>query len=392
MLKLEQRSIMPVIKLVTLATTLFITACSPPILLNTFDAMDSFAGSVNDIRSTNPSPIGLALKDKVIPSIYQFNGRDKDTNAFLKKSGTAGLVIIHNGHIINETYYHGKSQDTLFASWSVAKSFTSALIGIAIDEGHIKSVNDLVANYVPALANTAYASATIEDVLEMASGVTFVESYMIGTDVFNLQLAVTNDLAKETLSYQDLDHEPGSFNAYKSLDTQVLGMVLSAATGQSVSSYLESRLWGPAGMTNDAKWLTDRNGMEATFCCMKATTRDFAKLGLIYLNKGFYNNQQIVPTEWVQDSLDISKPHLQPGDNPQSDYDWGYGYQWWFQDNSGDYAAIGIFNQFVYVDPELNLVIAKNSAAPGYLLNDLENEHFALFRAIGRQIANQLDQ
>ncbi|MCG8669650.1 MAG: beta-lactamase family protein [Pseudomonadales bacterium] len=371
------------LKLLIISLTLGLAACSPPNILFTFDQLKNLSGDVHTISATNPSPIPTDLQENVLPDTYWYKGRERDTASLLRETGTAGLVIVHNDKVIHEAYDYGNDERSTFASWSVAKSFTSALVGIAIEDGYINSVEDLVVDYVPELATTAYATSTIEDVLEMASGVDFSETYMIGTDVWNLQLAIGGNLEDEVTQYVELKNEPGTFNAYKSLDTQVLGLLLVRATGQTVSSYLETRLWEPAGMTNDATWLADKEGLEATFCCLQATTRDFAKLGLIYLNNGYYNGQQIINEQWISASLDTSKPHLQPGNHSQSDYDWGYGYQWWFRDERNDYSAVGIFNQFVYIDPEKNLVIAKNSAAPMYLLNDRENEHFALFRAIG---------
>jgi CubicO group peptidase (beta-lactamase class C family) len=285
---------------------------------------------------------------------------------------------------VYESYNYGKNQDSVFLAWSVSKSVTSALVGIAIEEGYIANVSDPVTLYVPALAETAYANSTIEDVLEMASGVRFNEVYLPGTDVFWLQLAIGKDLAQQVQKYVVSDYPTGTFNQYKSSDTQVLGMLLTAATGQTITSYLQAKIWEPAGMTRDARWLADRNGLEATYCGLYASVRDMAKFGLIYLNKGFYNNQQIVPSQWVADSLNTDKLHLQPGNNPNSDDSWGYGYQWWIPDTSGDYAAVGVYNQFIYVNPAANLVIAKSSGAPGYMSNDREDEHIALFRAISQ--------
>lgn len=370
-------------------TCLGLSACSASNILSVFDALDGYAANVNPIQASNPAPIGTALNANALPTTYSYGGKDKSLSSFLRTTGTASFVVIHNGQVVHENYYLGKSENSRFTSWSVAKSFASALIGIAIQEGHIQSVTDPIINYVPEIAGTAYAATTIEDVLEMASGVRFDETYFIGTDVANLQLAISDKFMDEIVKYTETDNTPGTFNRYKSLDTLVLGLLIRNATGQSVASYLEAKIWGPAGMTNDAHWLADADGLEATYCCIKATTRDFAKLGLIYLNNGFYNGQQIVPAPWIAESLDFNEPHLLPGDNPNSDYDWGYGYQWWFRDEGNDYSAVGIFNQFVYINPDANVVIAKNSGAPNYLLNDLENEHFAVFRAISEHLDSQ---
>ncbi len=387
---LRPKLLVPRLLVITVLT--LVSGCSAPTVLTAFRLLDGYSAKRNPVTAHQPQPLISELRDHVLPDSFLHEGKPLDTQSFLRKTGTAGLVVVQDGKIIHEEYHYGHSYDSLFTSWSVAKSITSALIGIAIDEGFIASVTDPVATYVPELGTTAYADATIEDILEMASGVDFDENYVLGSDVANLQLAIANSLKHEVLKYNQLANTPGTFNAYKSLDTQVLGLVLTNATGQSVASYLESRIWTPAGMTHSGFWLADKEGIEATFFFFLATTRDFAKFGLIYLNQGFYNGQQIVPKQWISASLDHSKPHLQPGENPLSDDTWGYGFQWWFRDEGHDYAAVGIFNQFIYIDPERRLVIAKNSANPFYLLKDEENEHYALFRAIGRHLDSLNEQ
>lgn len=359
-------------------------ACSSATVHKVFDNLHLTAGEVHTAEVGYPNELERAAEDYVLPEQYLYDDSLKSTSKLLQASGTAGMVIIHEGKIVYENYGYGKNQNSRFLAWSVSKSVTSALVGIAIDEGFINEVTDPVVKYVPALQSTAYADSTIEHVLEMASGVQFDETYNLGTDISRLQQAVGRDLSHEIQQYKVLDHPPGTFNEYKSIDTVVLGMILVNATGQSVTSFLQSRLWEPAGMSGEATWLADRNGLEGAFCCLQATLRDWAKFGLIYLNNGFYNNQQIIPQQWVSASLDTSKPHQQPGKNPLSDDEWGYGYQWWIPDAGNDYAAVGVFNQFIYVNPDVNLVIVKGSGALSYLINDREDEHIALFRAISR--------
>ncbi|MDX1692533.1 MAG: serine hydrolase [Ketobacteraceae bacterium] len=365
---------------------LFLSGCtSPPGTLLVFDNLHLIAGSVNTVEANHPIDIPDAAEQYSLPMTYEFQSEIRETPKFLTDSGTAGMVIVHKGKVIYEDYNYGKNRDSLFLLWSVTKSVTSALVGIAIEEGYINAVTDPVTDYVPSLANTAYANSTIEDVLEMASGIKFNETYLPGTDIFWLQLAIGGNLDKHIQGFKVSDHPSGTFNEYKSSDTQVLGMVLAQATGQSLAAYLQTRVWDPAGMTGNAKWLADRYGREAAWCCLRATVRDMAKFGLIYLNNGFYNNSQIVPEQWVAASVDTSKPHLQPGDNPQSDDSWGYGYQWWVPDTGNDYSAVGVYNQFIYVNPDADLVIAKTSGPPDYAENWREDEHIAFFRAISKQ-------
>jgi CubicO group peptidase (beta-lactamase class C family) len=265
----------------------------------------------------------------------------------------------------------------------VAKSLTSALVGIAVEQGFISSVDDLVSSYVPELMNTAYHDVTIRNVLQMSSGVDFEESGADpNSDAFQLLSANLDSNDEYIYSLKDKRDPAGTHNYYASSDTQVLGMVLSRATGQSVSQFMATNLWQPMGAEKSATWVTDPHGVEATYCCVNATLRDYAKFGLMYLNNGKLRGYQIVPADWVADSLDTSSPQLTPGDNPLSNDSWGYGYQWWIPDNKPDYMAIGIFNQFIYVDPARNIVIVKNSANPEYLFDDMEEDHLYFFRKI----------
>ena len=180
---------------------------------------------------------------------------------------------------------------------------------------------------------------------------------------------------------------PGTFNRYNSMDAQVLGMILRRTTGKTEAAYLEEKLWSPLGMESDAYWATDDEGVEFAVGGLSATLRDFAKLGRLYLNDGRWNGAQIVSVEWVRASVTPDAPHLMPGKRASSDSALGYGFQWWIPDDSGAYSAIGIYNQFVYVNPALRLVIAKTSAnhtygAGGGEASDREEEHFVFFHAI----------
>jgi CubicO group peptidase (beta-lactamase class C family) len=170
------------------------------------------------------------------------------------------------------------------------------------------------------------------------------------------------------------------------MDTQVLGFVLRRATGVSNTDYLESKLWEPLGMQDDAFWMTDDDDKELAAGGLNTTLRDFAKLGELYLHLGDWNGRQIVPRSWVVASVTPDAPHLMPGKRSSSDGVMGYGMQWWIPDADGDYTAIGVFNQFIYVNPELQLVIAENSANHRYGTggsdDDREAENIAFFKAV----------
>jgi hypothetical protein len=195
------------------------------------------------------------------------------------------------------------------------------------------------------------------------------------------------------------EHAPGTYLRYNTMDTQVLGMVLRRATGMPLSAYLSTRLWKPLGMQDDAYFLTDRKGVEFAAGGLNATLRDDARLGLLYAHFGNWQGTQIIPQEWVRASITPDAPQLMPGRRASSTEIWGYGYQWWVPDLRGEFVAVGIFNQFVYVNPAQHLVIAKSSAnhaygtAPGYdETRDREGGHLALFKAIEAALTENISR
>jgi len=276
--------------------------------------------------------------------------------------------------------------------WSLNKSFVSALVGIAIAEAKIGSVNDTVTQYVPELKGSAYDGVKLKDVLQMSSGASWDESYSDWkSDVnrFGRAFALGSSL-DHFITTLKREHTPGTYHRYNTMDTQVLGFVLRRATGQSNADYLESRIWQPLGMQDDALWITDDEGKELAAGGLNATLRDFAKLGQLYLHRGNWHGQQVVPAAWVIASVTPDAPHLMPGKRSTSAGVMGYGMQWWVPDNRGDYTAIGVFNQFIYVNPELQLVIAQTSAnhlyGTGGSDDDREDENIAFFKAVEEQI------
>ncbi|HYA76938.1 MAG TPA: serine hydrolase [Burkholderiaceae bacterium] len=333
------------------------------------------------------SPIGL-------PETFVYEGRGEDTQAFLASTETTGLLIVKDDKIVFEQYWHGNDANSRWEAWSISKSFVSALIGVAIREGAIASVEDPVTKYASELQGSAYDGVRIKDVLRMSSGVRWNEDYGDpGSDVYRLgprlALGLSLDSFAATLKRE---YAPGTFRGYDSMDAQVLGMVLRHATGTNLSDYLSAKLWVPLGMESDAYWLTDRQGVEWAAAGLNATLRDFAKLGRLYLNNGQCNGAQVVSADWVRQSVAAQAPRPMPSERHNADSDWGYGYQWWVVGDAGAYSAVGVYNQFVYVNPSLHLIIAKTSANHAYGTTDdevsyREGEHIAFFQAIGAAVA-----
>ena len=326
-----------------------------------------------------------------LPVTYDFRGEARDLATFLDWTETTGLLVVRRGAITHEDYRQGADESAPFTSWSMAKSVLSALIGIAVDEGHIDSIRDPIGAYVPALADSGYADVPIEDALTMSSGVAFDEDYdnpLSDINMLFIRAMAMGTPVEDTIAGLHSVRAPGTFNDYVSSDSMALGLVLEAATGMPVADYLASRLWGPMGAEADASWSTDRTGREFALCCLNATLRDYARFQRLYLEGGAREGQQIVPADWVAASVTPEAAHLQPGENPASSWTFGYGYQWWIpEDPQGDFLAIGVWGQYIYVDPSREIIVVKTSADP--LFDDNDHESVAAFRAIARAVAGE---
>jgi len=359
--------------------------------IDTFNNMHRIFPISTMTASPNPRPFptGTPL---TLPSTYLHEGAERSVEAFLADTDTVALLVIENGRTRSETYWLTGGPAVHWMSMSVAKSFTSAALGIAWGEGHFGSVEEVVSDHLPQLRGSAYDGVSIKDVLQMSSGARWNEDYSDPESDMNRFIAVyahggSFDSIPPGMVRQ---RPPGTYNLYNSMDTHVLGMLLKKVTGLPMRDYVEAKLWHPLGMEDDAHWLLDSEGMEMAFGGLTATARDFAKLGELFRLKGRWNGAQIVPEAWVEASVKADAPHLVPGDHGLSDTAFGYGYQWWLMDgDEGEFSAIGVYNQFIYVNPTRNLVIVKLSASPNYgQTNDersyREFETVSLFRAIAR--------
>ncbi len=318
------------------------------------------------------------VEQQKLPLEFTFNDETCNLSDWLNNQWVTGLVVLKNDDVTNttllhESYYRGNDCETKTISWSINKSVVSVLIGIAIGEGKIKSVEDLVTTYVPSLKGSGYDNVKIVDVLQMSSGVKFDENYddpLSDINTMGYWLVLGYDL-ESCIKMIKNNNEPGTKHNYISCDTQVLGMVLKSAIGQTLTSYLEEKLWKKGGFESDCDWSLDGSGMEIAFGTLNTTTRNFAILGSLYLNEGLspVDGSRLIDKQWINDSINCTKSHLKPS-YPEK---FGYGYQLWLPGNSeninesqGDYMAIGVYGQFIYVDPVSKIVIAMNSANPNY--------------------------
>jgi len=279
----------------------------------------------------------------------------QDVDDWITERDVTALVVLKDGQIAYENYFKGTEPDDLRISWSVAKSYLSALVGILLEEGAIASLDDQVTQYAPALTGTAYDGATIRNVLNMASGVVFDEDYLDKNSDINRMgrvIALGGELDEFTASLDDRFAEPGTQWQYVSIDTHVIGMVVRGATGQSVADLLSEKIIVPMGLELEPYYLTDGAGVAFVLGGLNLTTRDYARMGQMFLQDGRYNGKQIVPADWVDASTRATAPTT-PGAI-------GYGYQWWIPKDAvaGEFMARGVYGQYIYVNRDAGVVIA----------------------------------
>jgi CubicO group peptidase (beta-lactamase class C family) len=340
-----------------------------------------------------PLPAGPAA---TLPETYAFAGEQRATEDFLDQTDTAALLVLQHGAVRHERYRLTGGPTVQWISWSVAKSFVSALVGIALAEGHIRSIDDPIAAYITVEPGSAYDGPSIRHVLQMSSGARWNEDYAdTASDVHRLGATMAGVMPLDTfVATMVREAEPGTVCRYNSGDTQALGSLLVKATGRSLTEYMREKLVEPLGFEADSYWLIDGTGMEMAFAGLNLTARDYAKLGELYRNLGRWQGRQIVPEAWATASVRAEAPHLQPGRPILADHplDLGYGYQWWLPAgegtaNQGEFSAMGIYNQLVFVDSARAVTIVKLSANPAYGTSmdeatNREMENIAVLRAI----------
>lgn len=279
-----------------------------------------------------------------------------DLEAYLADQNTAALVILQDGKIRLERYGNNFTPEGRWTSFSVAKSLTSTLVGAAIVDGHIESLEDPVTRYIPDLAGSPYDEVTIAQLLTMTSGVAWNEDYEDpNSDVARFDSAEPVPGESGIVTYMrglQRAHPPGEVWNYSTGETNLIGVLVSEATGKPVSDYLSEKIWAPYGMEQDATWLLGTDGHEISGCCIQASTRDFARFGQFILDGAMTDAGPIVPTDWLPAATMKQADIGEPG--------YGYGFQWWTWDD-GSFMADGIFGQGIFIDPARGLVIASNA-------------------------------
>ena len=330
------------------------------------------------VVSAGGSVAGLPDGKKIAPS-WIFAGQSWETKSYMQDQRAAGVIVVHNGQVRLEQYGLDFSAEQRWTSFSVAKSFTSTLVGAAIKDGYIKSIDDQLTLYIPELAGSGYDGVTVQQLLTMQSGVQWNEDYSDPkSDVAQFLLTKSVDGVDPTILYMKnlrSEVEPGSRWQYNTGETNLIGVLVSKASGKTLSDYLSEKVWQPYGMEMDAIWLLNDGGAEIGGCCFSARLRDYARFGLFALGGGMVNGESIVPDGWFEAAGTKQAGIDRPG--------FGYGYQWWTYDD-GSFAAQGIFGQGVFIDPKRNLVIASNSnwltASPDKM-KDKRNAFYAAVQA-----------
>jgi CubicO group peptidase (beta-lactamase class C family) len=297
---------------------------------------------------------------------YTIGDRTLSLEEALEATSTNALVVIKDGNVVH-TYRNGSDENTRFLTFSIAKSYVSTLIGLALEDGLIQSLDDKVTAYLPEMEGTGYDGPTIRDLLRMRSGVDWLEVYQFGSDT---QLTQVHDNSIVAYRYRWCDYaanesvpgenEPDAVFNYATLDTSVLGCILERVAGKTGSEYMSERLWVPAGMEDDAYWIMDGPesvGREFFGAGLSATARDHARFGLMFLNEGEANGRQVVPAEWVREAT-IPDEGYEPA---APDAPFGYQYQWWTLTDSDVYEARGLHHSYIRIDPANDLVIVKVS-------------------------------
>ena len=321
--------------------------------------------AVRIARPEIASALGRAAQP--IEPLYDYQGTTRTIEAYLDHNPVTGLLVARagkdgGGEVLFEQYRYARTDADRFLSQSMAKTLTALLVGIAVDEGAIRSIDELAEAYVPELMGTEYGGTPIRALLHMSSGVAYHEVYDGNDDSARLNrgLIAAGPFAA-VKQFNIRDAAPGTRFYYAGAETEVLSLVLAAAIHGRVADYLQSRIWQPLGAEADATWITDGTGHPLGYCCFNAILRDWARVGLMLARDGAWNGRQIVPRQWVLDATTVSPDgaYLAPG---RATRFLGYGYQTWlFTGDRRQFALLGIHGQSIFIDPPSGLVMVQTA-------------------------------
>lgn len=325
-------------------------------------------------KAVRPLPVAA----KQIAPTFRYDGKTWTIDSYMKAYRVSGLLVLKDGRIVLEKYALGRKPADRWTSFSVAKSVTSTLVGAAIQDGRIKSIDDPVTAYVPELKGSAYEGVSVRQMLMMSSGVKWNEDYTDpNSDVAKAGGTVTEPGVNPMVSYLrklPRAHAPGTTWNYNTGETDLVGVLVSKATGESLAQYASEKIWQPVGMERDGVWMTDPGGQERGGTGISMTLRDYARLGLFIADGGAANGKRIVPEGWVADA---TRREIDNGTPAPA----GYGYFWWVRPN-GSYEAVGIFGQSVTTFPKEHLIIVQNAAWPAATGKELSAARNAMLEGV----------
>ena len=359
-----------------------------PCLVGRYSRIDEVAPARTAARSQEIRELKRAAA--ALDLYYTYAGRAQSLPGFLARNRNTGLLILQGDTVLFEDYQYERTAEHRFASRSMAKTVVAMLVGIAIEEGKIASIDDRADRYVPELKGHPYGETTLRQLLTMTSGVRFVEQYD-GAD--HMRVLARKTFLRQgpggvdtVLPFSERAAPAGTRFSFSSADTQVLGLVLRAATGMPLADYLSQKIWQPMGAESYATWLIDGGAHEIAFAGLNATLRDWGRFGLLLADGGRAQARQVIPAAWVKAATRADAPHLEVGKATRFD---GYGYQLWLIDRQGRFALLGERGQAVFVDPATRLVVVHTAVQPTMLDAAWRGEQFALFYAAVEAVQQQ---
>jgi CubicO group peptidase (beta-lactamase class C family) len=353
-------------------------------LVASYSRFDELTATRIVARAAAPSSFKRAAEPEVF---YTFLGKRYTIADYLSRYPTTGLLLAKDDTIFFEHYQYARSDRDRLLSQSMAKTITAMLIGIAVADGAIKSIDDEVAIYVAGLAGTEYGKTPIRALLHMSSGVDFKVSYNGQDDVARLgrDLVGGKDPVVSVAQFNTRVAPPGTRFYYASVETEILGLILRAAIGKPVADYLSEKIWQPIGTESDASWTIDSTGQEVTYCCFNAVLRDYARFGRLLAHDGAWNGRQVVPRQWLIDGTTVrpSDAYLAPGS--ATGY-FGYGYQVWLLPGAERrFVLRGIRGQMIFIDPATKVVMVHTAVSPD-VFDPAAAETVALWTAVVNQL------
>ena len=361
---------------------------NPDTYTETFQRMDEILPSTV-ITASRPASLPEAMGD--LPETYIFDGETRQLSDYMERAQVTGFAVLRDGALVSESYFHAADSDTRHTSHSVAKSFVATLIAKAMQDGLIGSLDDTADQYAPQFEQTDFGDTSLRHLLMMSTGIDFNEEYSESGDsdirplFFNAFIMGRN--VDTMVAAFERNRAPGEDLDYISPASHVLAAVVRGVYGGRLADIVTEQIWEPLGMTSDASWLQNKagdDGIAIGYCCLQATSRDYARFGEFYRLDGVWNGERLLPEGWVMQATRPNAPFQEPGSSPYPNR--GYGLHFWIPENyDGEYFMAGVFGQYVWVDERRGVVIAQNAGNANWTALTLET--FAVFRAVAEHVS-----